>query len=122
MSIEVIADAGGVIVAADTTVPVEVTGDPTIIVAAPVSNTIVLSPAGVETIVTGEKGPPGPASTVPGPPGPPGPQGVPGPPGPPGSGGGIEEAPTDGVAYGRRNVAWTHVLMASGDIVDGGNF
>jgi hypothetical protein len=39
-----------------------------------------------------------------------------------GSGGGIEEAPLDGLAYGRQSAAWTHVLMAANDIVDGGNF
>jgi hypothetical protein len=38
------------------------------------------------------------------------------------SGGGIPEAPADSVAYGRRNIAWTPVLMISGDILDGGNF
>jgi Phage protein Gp138 N-terminal domain len=54
--------------------------------------------------------------------GPPGPQGPPGPPGTGGSGGGIAEAPLDGVAYGRQNATWTHVLMATNDIVDGGNF
>jgi len=39
-----------------------------------------------------------------------------------GSGGGIPEAPTDNVAYGRRNIAWTPVLMLTGDVLDGGNF
>jgi Domain of unknown function (DUF4082) len=49
---------------------------------------------------------------------------MPGPPGPAGggSGGGIAEAPLDSVAYGRRNADWVHVLMATGDIVDGGNY
>lgn len=62
---------------------------------------------------TGEPGPPGPV----GPPGPQGPQGT------PGTGTGyVTEAPNDGVAYGRQSLAWTHVLMASNDIVDGGNF
>jgi hypothetical protein len=37
-------------------------------------------------------------------------------------GGGIPEAPLDGVAYGRQSAAWTHVLMATNDIVDGGNY
>jgi hypothetical protein len=37
-------------------------------------------------------------------------------------GGGIAEAPLDGLAYGRQSAAWTHVLMATNDIVDGGNF
>jgi hypothetical protein len=36
--------------------------------------------------------------------------------------GGIPEAPLDGIAYGRQSAAWRQVLMASGDIVDGGNF
>jgi hypothetical protein len=36
--------------------------------------------------------------------------------------GGIEEAPMDGIAYGRQSAAWRQVLMASGDVVDGGNF
>jgi Collagen triple helix repeat (20 copies) len=36
--------------------------------------------------------------------------------------GGIPEAPTDGITYGRQSTAWTHVLMATGDVVDGGNF
>ena len=35
---------------------------------------------------------------------------------------GIPEAQLDGITYGRQNSSWTHVLMASGDIVDGGNF
>jgi Domain of unknown function (DUF4082) len=39
-----------------------------------------------------------------------------------GSGGGIPEAPLDGLAYGRQSAAWTHVLMATNDIVDGGNY
>jgi hypothetical protein len=37
-------------------------------------------------------------------------------------GGGIPEAPLDGITYGRQSAAWTHVLMANNDIVDGGNF
>jgi hypothetical protein len=39
-----------------------------------------------------------------------------------GGSGGIPEAPLDGITYGRQNAVWTHVLMATGDIVDGGNF
>jgi hypothetical protein len=73
----------------------------------------------------GPKGDTGAASTVPGPPGstgPTGPAGPIGPEGPMGPGGGIAEAPNDGVAYGRQSLAWTHVLMASNDIVDGGNY
>jgi hypothetical protein len=41
------------------------------------------------------------------------------------SGGGagtVPEAPMDGITYGRQSANWTHVLMASGDVVDGGNF
>lgn len=38
-----------------------------------------------------------------------------------GSGGGIPEAPIDNTAYGRSNAAWKQVI-ASGDIIDGGNF
>lgn len=68
-------------------------------------------------------GPPGPQGPI----GNTGPQGVPGPQGPAGAdgtggGGGIPEAPMDGVAYGRQSAGWTHVLMATGDVVDGGNF
>lgn len=72
----------------------------------------------------GPIGPPGPPGEPGGPPGPPGPAGPQGPQGPPGSGGsgGIAEAPNDGVAYGRQSLAWTHVLMATNDVVDGGNF
>jgi hypothetical protein len=57
---------------------------------------------------SGGVGPPGPASTVPGPQGPkgdPGPQGPQGPPGT-GQGGGIADAPNDGVRYGRQSLAW----------------
>jgi hypothetical protein len=62
---------------------------------------------------TGEPGPPGPS----GPPGPQGPQGT------PGTGTGyVTDAPNDGITYGRQSLNWTHVLMASNDIVDGGNF
>lgn len=39
-----------------------------------------------------------------------------------GEGGGIPEAPVNDIAHGRRNVAWTPVLMLSGDTLDGGNF
>jgi hypothetical protein len=55
------------------------------------------------------------ATNQPGPPGPPGPAGG-------GAGGTVGEAPLDGITYGRQSAAWTHVLMATGDIVDGGNF
>jgi len=43
---------------------------------------------------------------------------------PPASSGGgtVEEAPMDGTAYGRRVATWVDVLMATGDIVDGGNY
>jgi hypothetical protein len=41
--------------------------------------------------------------------------------GPP-TGGGVPEAPSDGVTYGRRNAAWNPALALSGDILDGGNF
>jgi hypothetical protein len=58
---------------------------------------------------------------VTGEPGQDGAQGEPGPIGPSGTGG-IPEAPNDGVAYGRRTLNWTPVLMVSGDIMDGGNF
>jgi len=37
-------------------------------------------------------------------------------------GGGIPEAPVDTLAYGRKDASWIRVLMASGDVVDGGNF
>lgn len=39
-----------------------------------------------------------------------------------GSGGGIPEAPINSIAYGRRDAAWTQVIMSTGDVVDGGNF
>jgi hypothetical protein len=39
-----------------------------------------------------------------------------------GGGGGIPEPPSDDIAYGRRNAGWVDVLMATGDIVDGGNY
>ena len=73
----------------------------------------------VQVAPYGPAGPDGPAGPA-GPPGPPGPQG---PQGFPARGSGyVEEAPVTGFAYGRRNVAWTQVLMASNDVVDGGNF
>lgn len=99
-------------------------------------------PEGTEVVTgppgpSGPPGPPGPAG-APGPPGgPPGPPGVTGatgpagptgpvgpqgPPGTSGSGGGIEDAPVDTFAYGRRDAAWIQVLKTSGDIVDGGNY
>lgn len=37
-------------------------------------------------------------------------------------GGGIAEAPTDGVTYGRMDAAWNPTLALSGDVLDGGNF
>lgn len=39
-----------------------------------------------------------------------------------GGGGGIPEAPNDGVTYGRRFSAWNQVVAAHNDVVDGGNF
>lgn len=39
-----------------------------------------------------------------------------------GGGGGIPEAPLTGLTYGRQSAGWTQVLMASGDVIDGGNF
>jgi hypothetical protein len=39
-----------------------------------------------------------------------------------GPGGGISEAPINGVAHGRVNASWTPVLKITGDILDGGNF
>lgn len=55
--------------------------------------------------------------------GPQGPMGPQGPQGTPGTGTGyVTEAPNDGIAYGRRSLAWRQVLMSSGDIVDGGNY
>jgi hypothetical protein len=56
-----------------------------------------------------------PVANQPGPPGPAGPAGG-------GAGGTVGEAPLDGLSYGRQSAAWTQVLMATGDIVDGGNF
>jgi hypothetical protein len=35
---------------------------------------------------------------------------------------GIQEAPTDGLAYGRQSATWTQVLLHSNDTLDGGNF
>jgi len=123
-SIELTADARTVVVAADAAIPVQTLSDPaTIVLAAAPAATAVLLAGDVETIATGEQGPPGPPgkdSTVPGPPGPPGPQG---PQGTPGTGTGyVTEAPIDGIAYGRQSAAWVHVLMATGDVVDGGNW
>lgn len=37
-------------------------------------------------------------------------------------GGGIPEAPSDGVSYGRMNAAWNPVIARDADVVDGGNF
>lgn len=39
-----------------------------------------------------------------------------------GTGGGIPEAPTDNVGYGRYNATWTPVLRITGDVLDGGSF
>jgi len=39
-----------------------------------------------------------------------------------GGGGGVPEAPSDNVTYGRRNAVWNPALALSGDILDGGNF
>lgn len=39
-----------------------------------------------------------------------------------GGGGGIPEAPSDSVAYGRENLTWVPVLALTGDTLDGGNF
>jgi hypothetical protein len=39
-----------------------------------------------------------------------------------GGGGGIPEAPSNGVTYGRRNMAWNPALALSGDVLDGGTF
>lgn len=54
--------------------------------------------------------------------GPPGPEGPPGPPGPQGPSGVPDEAPLDGVAYGRQSAVWAQVIAANNDVVDGGNF
>lgn len=123
-SVQVAADAPSVAVSADAAIPVQTISDPvTVVLAADMAATAILLADDIETIATGEQGPPGPPgmdSTVPGPPGPQGPQG---PQGLPGSGSGyVLEAPLDGIAYGRQSAAWVHVLMATADIVDGGNF
>ena len=39
-----------------------------------------------------------------------------------GSGGGADDAPSDGMSYGRMSENWTRVLAISGDVFDGGNF
>ena len=121
--VEIVADAGAVVISSDPTSPVGIgAAPPSVSVAAELATAIVLLASNVETIATGEQGPPGPpgppgVSNVPGPPGPQGP------PGTPGTGTGyVTEAPTDGITYGRQNAAWIHVLMANNDIVDGGNF
>jgi Collagen triple helix repeat (20 copies) len=84
----------------------------------------------VEVITESEQGPPGPRGPQ-GVQGPTGPQGVQGPLGPQGPEGppgemqvvgGVPEAPTDSIAYGRYNTAWSPVLRISGDVLDGGNF
>jgi hypothetical protein len=38
------------------------------------------------------------------------------------AGGGVPEAPSDNVTYGRRNQAWNPALAKSGDVLDGGSF
>src|SRR6185295_16053609 len=38
------------------------------------------------------------------------------------SGGGVPEAPSDDVTYGRRNQVWNPALAKSGDVLDGGSF
>jgi hypothetical protein len=37
-------------------------------------------------------------------------------------GGGISDAPIDGLAYGRQDASWSRVLAITGDLLDGGNF
>jgi hypothetical protein len=39
-----------------------------------------------------------------------------------GGGGGIPEAPNDGVTYGRHNMSWNPALAKTGDVLDGGSF
>jgi hypothetical protein len=39
-----------------------------------------------------------------------------------GSGGGISEAPSDTLTYGRQDAGWSRVLGITGDVFDGGNF
>jgi hypothetical protein len=109
-TIEIIAEAS-VSVTADPVIPIAISDQSGVTVSDEPHAAIVLWPNDIETITTGEQGPPG----LPGPPGPPGPPGG-------GGGGGITEAPVNNIAYGRRNVDWTQVLMAFDDIVDGGNF
>jgi hypothetical protein len=36
--------------------------------------------------------------------------------------GGIPEAPTDGLMYGRQSAAWQRALAITNDLLDGGNF
>jgi hypothetical protein len=43
-------------------------------------------------------------------------------PGAGGSGGGISEAPTDGITYGRKDMVWNPTLALNNDVLDGGNF
>ena len=78
-------------------------------------------PEGPPGIPGGPPGPTGPAGPA-GPTGPAGPAGPEGPEGPPGTGGGIAEAPSDSLAYGRLNAAWARVLAITGDVLDGGNY
>jgi Collagen triple helix repeat (20 copies) len=93
-------------------------------------NITVVADYSVEIIEELEQGPPGPPGPrgpqgpmgVHGNPGPPGPQGPEGPPGEMQVVGGVPEAPTNSVAYGRYNTTWTAVLRVSNDVIDGGNF
>src|SRR5213078_4961055 len=89
----------------------------------------IVSPARAEEIFAAEtggeppaegQGPAGPAGPA-GPEGPAGPQGEPGPEGPAGpagpaggSVGGLEDAPSDGLLYGRQNAAWAQVAGTGG--------
>lgn len=72
---------------------------------------------GAASAVVGPQGPQGPAGATgsPGAIGPPGLQGV------PGVNGGIPDAPSNGVSYGRLNASWNVVLDTSSDI-DVGTF
>jgi collagen triple helix repeat protein len=83
-------------------------------------------PAGIPGTpgATGPEGPKGDTGLqgAPGNPGPIGPEGPKGDPGPQGPAGGIAEAPTDSLSYGRLNSTWVRVIASSGDVMDGGNF
>jgi Collagen triple helix repeat (20 copies) len=39
-----------------------------------------------------------------------------------GGGSGLPEAPINNLSYGRKDATWVQVLMASNDVIDGGNF